>query len=132
MITMTARDLAIGYRPSAGWRGGSGASLYTMAAVDPTALDDVDDGYRVGSRWINTVSDDEFVCLDNTAGIAIWTSTTTGGGGGGSIAVKDEGTTIVGSATALNFIGSNVVVTSGGGGQANVTITGNSYFPSGF
>lgn len=135
LLAITPRDMAIGYRPAAGWRGGSGAFLYTEALVDPTAVDDADEGYKIGSRWINTDTDEEFVCLDNGSGVAVWTSTTAGGGGG-SIAVKEEGSTIVGSATSLNFIGSAVTVTSGGGGQADITITasgsGNSYFPSGW
>lgn len=38
--------------------------------------------------------------------------------------VKDEGSLEVSPATILNFIGSSVVVTDAGGGQANITISG--------
>lgn len=46
------------------------------AAIDPTSGDDTGDGYIVGSRWINTVNDTEFICLDNTLGAAVWKATT--------------------------------------------------------
>ncbi len=43
--------------------------------------------------------------------------------GGGAVAVKEEGTTVVATATAINFVGASVTVTDGGGGVAVVTIT---------
>ena len=50
------------------------------ATSDPTTGDDDGDGYAVGSRWVNTTSDEEFVCLDASTGAAVWASTTSGGG----------------------------------------------------
>lgn len=44
---------------------------------DPTSSDDSTAGYVVSSRWINTSSDNEFVCVDNTASNAKWIQTTT-------------------------------------------------------
>ena len=44
--------------------------------VDPTVNDDSGDGYKVGSRWINVTDNKEFVCLDNSAGAAVWSETT--------------------------------------------------------
>lgn len=52
------------------------------AVVDPTVNDDGTGGYIVGSRWVNTATDKEFVCLDNSTGAAVWTETTITGGGG--------------------------------------------------
>jgi len=52
------------------------------ATTDPGVGDDSDDGYSVGSRWINVTLDKEFVCLDATVGAAVWTETTAAGGGG--------------------------------------------------
>lgn len=103
------------------------------SSVDPTSVDDADDGYPNGMRWHNTTSDTVFELMDNTAGAAVWVDLSSGGGGGGSLAVKDEGTTIVAAATTMNFVGSGVTVTNGGSNTAVVTITGgNSYFPSGW
>lgn len=43
-----------------------------QAAVDPTNGDDSDDGFVVGQRWLNTVSLNEFICVQATVGSAIW------------------------------------------------------------
>jgi hypothetical protein len=42
------------------------------ATVAPTATDDSAAGYEVGSRWIDTVLDNVWVCVDATATAAIW------------------------------------------------------------
>ena len=42
----------------------------------PTAKDDETKGYQVGSRWINTSAGTEHVCLNPTAGRAVWKKTT--------------------------------------------------------
>ena len=54
--------------------------LYRVTTVDPTDIDDADDGYRVGSRWVNTLTGVEFWCADPTPDGAVWNE----GGGGGS------------------------------------------------
>lgn len=46
------------------------------AVADPTVTDDSNAGYSVGSRWINTNTDDAFDCVDSTVGAAIWVKTT--------------------------------------------------------
>jgi hypothetical protein len=46
------------------------------------------------------------------------------GSSGGSIRVEDEGTTVVASATGLNFAGAGVTVTDAGSGEAIITIPG--------
>jgi hypothetical protein len=66
------------------------------ASTAPTANDDSGDGYTVGSRWIDTTNDKEYVCLDATATAAVWTETTQSGGGGGG-GGYDEGTSFPGS-----------------------------------
>ncbi len=60
--------------------------LNLKATADPTATDDSKAGYAVGSRWVNTVTDTEFVCVDATNGTAAWKETTAQAGGAGAIA----------------------------------------------
>lgn len=39
--------------------------------VDPTVTDD---SYDVGTTWVNTSTDEFFICTDNTASAAVWSS----------------------------------------------------------
>jgi hypothetical protein len=55
------------------------------ASVAPTTTDDTSAGYAVGSRWIDTTADKEYVCLDATTSTAVWIETTASGGGGQKI-----------------------------------------------
>lgn len=52
------------------------------AIVAPTVADDATVGYSVGSRWINTLANEEHVCVDNTNSAAVWVETTAGASGG--------------------------------------------------
>lgn len=52
------------------------------AAAAPTVNDDSGDGYAIGSRWLDTTNDKEYVALDVTAAAAVWVETTGGGSGG--------------------------------------------------
>lgn len=45
------------------------------ATTNPTVSDDNTGGYGIGSRWVNTSLDVEFVCLDTTTGNAVWKRT---------------------------------------------------------
>lgn len=51
------------------------------ATSAPTVNNDVDEGYTVGSRWVDVTNDKEYICLNNTDGAAVWTETTSVGGG---------------------------------------------------
>ena len=42
------------------------------AIIPPTVNDDIDLGYEAGSRWIDTVTNSVYECLNNTSGAAIW------------------------------------------------------------
>ena len=57
-----------------------GLAKITRALTDPVSSSDSLSGYSIGSRWYNTSSQEEFVCLDATPTAAIWTSTTSGNG----------------------------------------------------
>lgn len=54
-------------------------SSTTQTSTDPTTTDDLENGFRVGSRWINTSNDSEFVLTDATSGAAVWIETTGAG-----------------------------------------------------
>ena len=46
------------------------------ASAAPATSDDSDSGYAIGSRWLDTTSGEEYVCLDATAEAAVWVETT--------------------------------------------------------
>jgi hypothetical protein len=54
------------------------------AITNPTNTDDSSGGYSVGSRWINTSTQEEYVCIDSSISSAIWKSTTSASGPNGS------------------------------------------------
>jgi hypothetical protein len=78
------------FSASEGFMRKTAAGTYTThktnlnANAAPTANDDIESGYSVGSRWIDTTNDKEYVCLDATADHAVWTETTQAGDGGAS------------------------------------------------
>lgn len=55
------------------------------ASAAPTVNDDAGDGYSIGSRWLDTTNDKEYVCLDATTTAAVWVETTGAGGGGSDL-----------------------------------------------
>lgn len=48
------------------------------ASAAPTVNDDSIVAYSVGSRWLDTTNDKEYVCLDSSGGAAVWKETTGG------------------------------------------------------
>lgn len=44
----------------------------TLSAVNPAVTDDSSKSYVVGDLWVNTAAKRSFICLDTTAGAAIW------------------------------------------------------------
>jgi len=56
--------------------GGGGGTLIQdnfTAAVNPAATNDSSQGYAVGSHWVNTATNEVFVCASSTIGAAVWT-----------------------------------------------------------
>lgn len=52
------------------------------ATVAPAVTDDDDPGgYSVGSLWIDVTADKSYVCVDNSAGAAVWKETSPAGAG---------------------------------------------------
>ena len=46
--------------------------VWHVTTADPTVNDDIDLGYIVGSKWMNSTSGDTFICEDNSDGAADW------------------------------------------------------------
>jgi hypothetical protein len=66
---------------------GNGTSAITSikskwnGTIAPTVNNDTTEGYIVGSRWIDTINDKEYVCFDPTTSAAVWNETTISGNG---------------------------------------------------
>jgi hypothetical protein len=45
-----------------------------LATAPPDADDDTDEGYEVGSLWVDITNDKHYICVDNTDGAAVWSS----------------------------------------------------------
>lgn len=58
-----------------------------FTATDDPTVDDDEELYEVGSRWINTTTDEEFVATDVTDGAAVWVSTTDAGVDASTLAI---------------------------------------------
>ena len=104
----------------------------------PTATDDDGEGWLVGSRWIDTTADKEYVCLDITTDAAVWTETTGAGGGGGNafetITVSGQTDVVADSSTdSLTLVaGSNVTLTTDATADSvTIAATGGSGSPAG-
>ena len=50
--------------------------LLNVKTFDPNNLNDTTQGFEVSSRWVNTATDREYVCVDATTNAAIWLPTT--------------------------------------------------------
>jgi len=46
------------------------------ATTDPTTSDDINQGYNIGSFWINISTPQAFICCDDTATSAVWKAIT--------------------------------------------------------
>ncbi len=66
--SVTATQIGLGEVPN--------LKVNLTATTNPSVNDDGSDGYSIGSRWINTSSDKEYVCLDTAVGNAVWKETT--------------------------------------------------------
>lgn len=55
-----------------------GVCNYT-AITDPGITNDSTQGYSTGSRWLNTVSASEFVCVSAGVGAAVWNASARSG-----------------------------------------------------
>lgn len=96
------------------------------AAGAPGTGNDNTQGYAVGSRWIDTTNDKEYVCLDTSTGAAVWTETTGGGGGNSftTINCSSGSDPIADSSTdTLNLTAGNGMVVTGDSSTDTVTFS---------
>jgi hypothetical protein len=61
-----------------------------VAVVAPTATNDNNEGYSVGSEWLDTTTGFLYKCLDNTEGSAEWLRIPIGGNSAGLISVNTD------------------------------------------
>lgn len=64
---------------------------HVRAITNPTVTDDRNDGYYVGTIWINTLLNQSYILSNDTVGLAVWTLIA-GGVGGGHTQNTDTGT----------------------------------------
>jgi hypothetical protein len=96
------------------------------ATQAPTVDNDIDEGYAVGSRWVDITNDKEYVCLDNSDGVAVWTETTK------TIALlsattisfaTDADTTLYTVSTGKRCVLSHAIVVAAGDAGATTTLS---------
>ena len=94
------------------------------AAAAPAVTDDSSAGYTVGSRWIDTTADKEYVALDVTVGAAVWTETTAAAGGTSLLAYTAgvAGTETITSATIADLPTHGISVTFTAPASTNVLV----------
>ena len=79
------------------------------AETDPGLTADGGAGYASGSRWVNTATGKEFVCLSAAAGAALWKETTASG----SLGTANNLSDLASAATARTNLGLATVASSG-------------------
>lgn len=84
------------------------------ATAAPGTGDDADDGYGIGSRWLDLTNDKAYLCLDATVGAAVWKQISNDSLTLYYQTVQDEGTPVTQRGT-LNFTGAGVTVSDNGG-----------------
>lgn len=70
------------------------AAKNNITTTNPTVSNDSTQGYSIGSRWLNTSTNQEYVCYSASAGAAAWISSgTVSGSSSGSVRIVRVATT---------------------------------------
>lgn len=48
------------------------------ATTAPSGTNDISGGYTVGSRWVDVIGSESYICIDSTEDTAVWSKTTVG------------------------------------------------------
>jgi len=104
------------YEDEAGLQRRVGVNAYEVvqdnltAILPPTTDDDSDEGYSLGSPWVDTVEKKIYFCADATPGLAVWKEAGgSGGGGSGEPSNGDKGDVIVSASGLVWTIDAGVV-----------------------
>lgn len=81
------------------------------AVTDPGVGDDANDGYQVGSTWVNTALSTAWTCVDATVGAAVWLATGQVGTNQGAPA----SVTVSGTLTAAQLLTGIITINQGAG-----------------
>jgi YD repeat-containing protein len=99
-------------------------SLYRITSVDPTSIDDAEDGYRAGSRWINALALTTWTCVASLGGDLGGTTSAgyvkTVRGVSGSLAYDGNGRLSV----VTTALGTKTMTYNGDGSLASIAGTG--------
>lgn len=91
---------------------GAGHTNNDEAITNPTANDDIDAGYEIGSRWTNTVTKAAFLAVDVTAGAAVWKDVTATASGSHPVHVDTVDPTVTDDSSAGFAIGDHWINTA--------------------
>jgi len=64
------------------------------ATTDPSASDDVTQGWDIGSHWTNTAVGRVWFCVDNSTGAAVWKDVSTPGAGSHPVTISASDPTV--------------------------------------
>jgi hypothetical protein len=97
------------------------------ATTSPAVTDDDEDGYSVGSLWVDITGDAAYTCVDATTGAAVWKAQ--GAAGSFDLQVEEDDSLVANNVDTLNFEG-DVSVVDDGGGKVTITASGDALPPA--
>lgn len=102
--------------------GGGGVLQNNFAATtNPSATDDTNAGYSVGSVWINVTADEAYRCVDATASAAVWVKTSLTTDELATVAISGDSDDLTEGATKLLMTSAERTKLSGVEANADVT-----------